>query len=892
MTPPPARKGPDLFARPALSAKERQKVNTTDLPAQPLEELSVAELERAIEYHDYQYHVLAQPLISDEKYDLLHRRLEQLAPDSTVLHRVGGGFSNTGFRNKVTHASPMLSLDKCYDAEKYLGWLTNLVGRALTDARQIPGKLLVTVSPKVDGVAASLQYDEQGKLVQAATRGDGTQGEDFTVNARLIPDIPWQVASGPLEVRGEIYMRRSVFQARYAASFPNPRNLTAGTLKQKESNRSQLLDLSFFAYDLLGLPITSEVAKGQQLRELGFVPVAATLVAADQAPQEFEQAIADREQWDFDADGMVVRLNDVALQESLGATAHHPRYAIAFKFQGDEGITRLQAIEWSVSRSAIITPVALVEPIFLSGAQVARSTLHNLAEFAKLDLHRGDRVRLKRRGDVIPKVEGNLGGGQDAYAIPLVCPSCDNPTMLAAPNLFVAGFRFQRFGDGEQLRALVEHLAGEASKIKPPRSDGLFDSALGTHNTLARRGDLRFREALTWGRNETDKRRAVLELTRGLPRLAPAGAVLEGLFVLDPAIPYALEMLDWVLAQLAPCQLALTLIVVPDSRLQSTDDHPNYDRLVAAGVAGTFFAALSELLPSQSLPHSLKQRNGNFAGPFLAQLPALAQALAEDVLVCSRPEVCRLTQLGRLEHFIQTLGVDGFGARIIETLYDRELLQTPVDFFGLEARDLVALERMGDILAGKLIANVQSARHLPLNRFLQALGIEELARHVATLLEREYGSLDAVLALREADLVAHDSIAFAIAHQVVHGLRRAGPLIESLRQFITIDAPVPEASDGPLSGQSFVFTGKMRTLQRKAAQERVVALGGLAPPSVTTELTHLVVGDEGSPLFGEGVRGSKMKKAEKYNQQGAAIAIISETDFLKLLENTGGGHSL
>ena len=540
-------------------------------------------------------------------------------------------------------------------------------------------------------------------------------------------------------------------------------------------------------------------------------------------------------------------------------------------------------MEWSVSRSAIITPVALVDPVFLSGAQVARSTLHNIREFAKLDLHEGDRVRLKRRGDVIPKVEGNLGGGGTRFAIPTECPSCSSPTVLASPNLFVGGIRLQRFGDREQLRALAAHQLAQMRGIKPPKSDGLFATRESTHNTLARRGDLRYKEVLTWGRKENAKRQTVVTILEGLPQVSPAGAALDGLFVLDPAIPFALDMLDWVLEEVSECKLNLRILLLDNSRLEGTGGDSPYSRLVEAGANAGFWKELGNTLTSGVVPTG-SLANGDFSPPLLNDLRELAAALAEDVLVCSTPETCQQTQLGRLEHFIQTVGVDGFGGKILENLYANGLLNSPEFFFTLQPHDLVALERMGDILVSKLVANVQAVRSVSLSTFLQALGIEGLARHLSTLLEKEYGSLERIRSLTEAELVAHDSIAFGIAHQVVHGIRRAGPLIDRLLEHITILEPEQVVADGPFAGQSFVFTGKLRTLQRKQAQQMVTELAGETPSGVTTELTYLVVGDEGSPLFDEGAKGSKLKKAEKYNEKGSNIQIISEARFMEMAE--------
>jgi len=873
--------------------------------------MSIEELERAVEFHDYQYWVLANPVISDEDYDLLVRRLEELKPDSEVLRRVGGGaaFPAEGFRDKVEHESPMLSLDKCYDEDKFFAWLKTTVGRTVRHAVQeggtgltryaafgevereddLPGlaaELEVTVSPKIDGVAASLKYDSDGNVVLAATRGDGMVGEDFTLNARLISGIPWTVEMGDVEVRGEVYMRRSVFREKYAERFPNPRNLTAGTLKQKESNRAQLLDLSFFAYDLVGGGVASEEEKRELLARLGFIPVDSQLAKAREVPGLYEEALAQRDAWDFDADGLVVRLNDLGLQGILGVTAHHPRYAIAFKFQGDTGITTLAEVEWSVSRSSTITPVAIVEPVFLSGARVSRSTLHNIREFGKLALKRGDSVQIKRRGDVIPKIEGSLGGGTEPFRVPVVCPSCESEAVLASPQVFVAGARLARFGDRQQLSALIARqrsIAGRAGILSPAD----------TCNSAARReGDIHFRKVLTWKRGDPEARKEVTQLLQGLPSVRHMHPEVVVLMVLDPSVRYALATFELVVGLVESQRLDLKILLVSDSRREGgPGNSAEYDALVEAGRSGRFFAELAGAAPALEplLDSNCRLKNGDFSREFLLRCTDTGYALSDDVLYCSGPETCRDAALGVLEHFIQTLGVDGFGRKIIENLYDAGLLTAREDFFRLSLSRLADLERLGDVLAAKLLDNVQRGREPALSVFLQALGVEELARHVSTLLEREYGTMERVLELTEDDLMKHESIAFGIAHQVVHGLRRSRPEVERLLEYVEIEVPASaaEMSGLPLSGRSFVFTGKMKTMQRKAAQHAVKELGGEVPSGVTTALTCLVVGDEGSPLFGEGTKGGKIKRAEKYNRQGAGIEIISETEFLVMLQEFG-----
>lgn len=875
-----------------------------------LKSTDVRALERAVEYHDYQYWVLASSVISDEDYDLLTRRLEELNPDSTVLHRVGGGgLTAQSFRRKVDHSSPMLSLDKCYDDRKFAGWLKTTVGRAIKNAvvegtheglaaryrpfgevaaedelPSLANGLRVTVSPKIDGVAASIKYDEQGHLVLAATRGDGTSGEDFTVNARLVSGIPWEVSAPRIEVRGEVYMRRSVFRAKYQDAFPNPRNLTAGTLKQKESARAQLLDLDFFAYDLLGLECETEEEKRQQLVELGFTPVDSRVVEAREVPGLYKKALPARDGWDFDADGLVIRLCDVKLQAMLGVTAHHPRFAIAFKFQGDMGITTLQDVEWSVARSGTITPVAQVAPVFLSGASVARSTLHNISEFNKLALSIGDRVQLKRRGDVIPKVEGNLGGGGRRVEIPTSCPSCGNETLLAAPQLFVSGFRLVRVADRQQLQALVGHQLVLARKV------GIL-SPMETHNSVARRtGDLRYKSELTWQRSEGEKRKEASRILSQLPSVRHKSPQLIILVVVDPGVDACRQVLSMAYEVLAEHRVDIKIVPTPHSRHEA--GRGNRDGW-ESGRQGEYVQWLSRGIPKFEtfVEPGYRVENGVFNEENRALWKTLAYSLCEDSLVCSRPESCRDVVVGCLEHFIGTLGVDGFGRKIVVNLHENGLLRRREDFFTLKIEDLIDLERMGETLAAKLLANVAKARTPSLSLFLQSLAIDEIARHVSNVLEREYGTIERVLEVTVDELMEHESIAFGIAHQVVHGLRRYRETIARLLEHVKIQPPAAAVeAQGAFAGSSFVFTGKMRTMPRKEAQEAVAALGGETPDGVRTDLTWLVVGDEGSPLFGQGARGSKLKKADKYNDRGAAIRIISESEFIDMLNREGAGN--
>lgn len=410
--------------------------------------LSVEELEAEIQRHNHLYWDQAQPEISDHDYDRLVRRLTEVAPDSPVLQELGPAEVGR-IGNAVTHAAPMLSLDKCYAFRNpdhkpgdLYSWAFS-VARGEVKGPRFEGRVVVT--PKMDGIAASLRYNEDGHLVQAATRGSGVEGDDITANVRTIEDIPNHLAEPGIEVRGEIYMRLSVF-AGFEEQFSNPRNLTAGAIKQKDPRGCARYGLSFMAYDLIGTDLTSEVDKLERLQDLGFSIPESLILDKDELQQGYTHFASQREALDFEIDGVVFKVNRVAEQQRMGATAHHPRYAIAYKFQAEKAITTLQRVEWSVARSGAITPVALVEPVTLSGASVSRASLHHVGfleepsaeddpeqgkrKLGLLGRHSGARVEVSRRGDVIPKVEQVIEhpdpplAGATRITLPEACPSC------------------------------------------------------------------------------------------------------------------------------------------------------------------------------------------------------------------------------------------------------------------------------------------------------------------------------------------------------------------------------------------------------------------------------------------------------------------------------------
>lgn len=665
--------------------------------------LSVEDLERAVQFHNHKYWVEDAALISDVQFDTLVEALRAVAPSSPVLDAIGAAGAGSDFAEiegeKVAHDPPMLSLDKCYDEPTLRRWFDKFEGDAV-------------VTPKVDGVAVCIRYGADGNLVVGSTRGNGTFGELITDNVRYIVNVPHTVPAANIELRGEAYMPWSVFRSKFAADYSSPRNLTAGALKQKDPAKTARYEIHFFGYDVIGKTFASETEKMAFMAEIGFTPVDHTLVPHAELQNAFDALEQQRRELDYDTDGVVYKANSIEEQQRMGWTAHHPRYAIAYKFQGDAGQSTLRQIEWSVSRTGAINPVGIVDPVELTGATVTRVSLHNLSIMETLGARRDEdkgnsadglrlnsKVLMVRRGGVIPHLERVIEPGDVAIELPTACPYCDAPT----------------YRDG-------------------------------------------------------------------------------------------------------------------------------------------------------------------------------------DVLMAQHRPDCAATRLKRLEHFASVMEIKGFGPKILEALDDAGLLSQPIDFFTLKAADMKALDRVGSKLAEKLVARVDERRQVPVATFLRALGIHELGTHVSKILATEYASIDEILAVTPAQLAAIHTIGEVIAEHVATGLQQRELEIRDLLQHVTVTFPVARVADGadhdsPIAGKSFLFTGTLESMGRKEAQQRVTDAGGSTPSGVTKDLNYLVIGDKDFEKFETGWRSSKLKKADQYNDAGAQIAVIGESQFLALLEPKTQGEA-
>ena len=383
------------------------------------DEARIASLAEQIAHHSHLYYNLAQPELSDAEFDRLWDELKALDPHHPQLSRVGADIAPGSV--KVDHLFPMRSLDKATSSEE----LNHFVNTTTSGATRFLSQ------PKLDGSALSLEY-RMGRLVRAATRGSGERGEDVTRNARKIANVPHALPLPvDVHVRGEVVMPLAVFEAKYRDVSPNPRNLAAGALRQKHADgKADASDLVFQAYDAqvpLGEhrhpdsdPVPNMDNDTDMLAwmedQLGIVPAPWELHdggSPSKAVQLLDEATvawtAKRSGYAFEIDGVVFKLDNLAQREQLGMTAHHPRWALAWKFPPEEAHSVLLDVEWQTGRTGNITPVARIAPQRVGGVTVENTTLHNVGEVDRLGINIGDKVLIVRRGDVIPKIEQALG---------------------------------------------------------------------------------------------------------------------------------------------------------------------------------------------------------------------------------------------------------------------------------------------------------------------------------------------------------------------------------------------------------------------------------------------------------------------------------------------------
>jgi DNA ligase (NAD+) len=407
-----------------------------------------ARLQTEIAEHDRRYHGEDAPIISDAEYDELRRRyaaleeaFPQLAGADSLSRKVGAAPSEKFA--KVRHRVPMLSLGNIFADEEVEEFCAR-VRRFLGLGESVP--LEFVAEPKIDGLSCSLRY-ENGELIQAATRGDGYEGEDVTANVRVVQAIPKQLEGAPkiFEARGEVYMRHADFaalNARQAAAgkpiYANPRNFAAGSLRQLDPRITADRPLQFFAYAWgeVGQPIAStQFGSIEAMHRFGLPtnPLAKLCRSTAEMLTQYRSIEEKRATLGYDIDGVVYKVNDLALQQRLGFVSRSPRWAVAHKFPAEQAMTIVEAIEINVGRTGSLTPIAKLKPVTVGGVVVSNATLHNEDEIGRKDVRVGDTVVVQRAGDVIPQILSVVldkrPSGAEPYQFPEVCPVCGSAAL-------------------------------------------------------------------------------------------------------------------------------------------------------------------------------------------------------------------------------------------------------------------------------------------------------------------------------------------------------------------------------------------------------------------------------------------------------------------------------
>ena len=663
----------------------------------------VAELRELIGQHDYRYYVLDDPAVPDAEYDRLMRELRELeaahpelqspqSPTQRVSGQVAAGFA------EVTHGVPMLSLDNAFSEQE----VEAFDRRARTRLGLPEGSLEYCAEPKLDGLAVSLSY-RGGELWRAATRGDGSTGEDITANIRTLRAVPLklrQTAPRLLEVRGEVFMPFAGFErmnAQAAAAgekvFANPRNAAAGSLRQLDPRvtAKRPLDVFFYAVGLWqdGEPPATQTALLERLAAWGLrtCPEVRRVQGVAGCLEYFRDLGARRATLPYQIDGVVYKVNARSQQQLLGLVSRAPRWAIAHKFPADEALTVVNAIEFQVGRTGVLTPVARLEPVSVAGVTVSNATLHNMDEIERKDVRRGDTVIVRRAGDVIPEIVRVLlerrPRGAKRVQLPSRCPVCDSP---------------------------VVRVEGEA----------------------------------------------------------------------------------------------------------------------AARCTGAFNCAAQR---KESLRHFASRR---------------------------------------------ALDIEGLGEKLIDQLVERDVLRTPSDIYALKAPQLLELERMGEKSAANLLAAVEHSRRTSLPRLLHGLGIAGVGESTAKALADHFGSLEALQAASEQQILDVTDIGPVIAASV-QGFFADPRHNRELKRLRELGLEWPEgppararaAKTLPLSGLTLVLTGSLEAMTREQASERLAALGAKISGSVSKKTSYVIAGAEA---------GSKLTRAQELG-----VPILDEAGLLELL---------
>lgn len=663
-------------------------------------QLKMTELNQQLAEWAHAYYVKDAPKVEDSEYDKVYHELvsleqehPELISNDSITQRVGGDILS-GF-SKVTHKIPMMSLNNAFNKNDLIDFENRI--KKLTS---MPISYMVEL--KIDGLAINLRY-ENGKFIQGATRGDGVIGEDITHNLKTVKSIPLSLAKPlTIEVRGECYMPKKSFielnEAREAEGenvFANPRNAAAGSLRQLDPKVAAKRNLSTFIYtvaDTTGFDFNSQNDSLIKLEELGLkINNERKLChSIDEVWDYIENFRDKRHELDYEIDGIVIKVNDFTAQEEIGYTVKAPRWAIAYKFPAEEAETVIRDIEWTVGRTGVVTPTAVMDPVQLAGTTVARASLHNVDLITEKDIRLLDHVMIHKAGDIIPEVTRVLTDKRDEtsvpYEFPTHCPTCDS----------------------------------ELERIE-----------------------------------------------------------------------------------------------------------------------------------------------------------------SEVALRCMNP-MCPAQIKEGLNHFVSrnAMNIDGLGPRVLEQMYDKDIIKNVADLYFVTEEELLTLEKIKEKSANNILTAISQSKNKSLEKLLFGLGIQHVGAKAAKLIAEEFGTIEQIMVAEKETINAIDTIGPVIADSIekyfsneevkelVVELKRAGVNTDYLGQTAEDLASV----ESPFKDKVIVLTGKLTHFNRNEAKEKIEALGGKVTGSVSKKTDIVVAGEDA---------GSKLEKAEKLE-----ITVWNETQMVEAIENS------
>ena len=858
--------------------------------------------------HEHLYYVQDQPEISDAEFDArlnellrIEREFPDLATPDSPTQRVGGA-PREGVE-RAAHSSEMLSLDNALDDAELRDFDRRARELAEEEVLDYVGEL------KLDGVSLAVRF-AAGGLALALTRGDGAQGEVVTPNARTLRTVPLSIPRAELaaagvpedfEVRGEVVMPKRAFErlnerqrAAGERTFANPRNAAAGALRMLDASVTAARRLDFYPYLLLtgGAPVfDSHWESLEALRKLGF-----KVNRHRKQLRGVEALFAFRDEWfgkrealDYEIDGLVFKVDAVALQQQLGATARAPRWAVACKPAAQQAETIVRNIEVQVGRTGAVTPRASLEPVQVGGVTVSHATLHNAQEIDRLGLQIGDRVVVVRSGDVIPKVVRVVDEGRDRrpFEMPAACPACGAPVVRAEGE---AVARCDNVSCGARLKESILHFAHRTAMDIDGLGSWLVDKL------IARPTVNRGAPAKPLVSDLADLYKLKEAQLAGLEKDAELGA--ERAAALVPAIARAQR-------EMTPARVMHALdIRGPGARklgARKTEalarDFGSLEALAAAeeeaiagvkGVGRRDAAVVRDFLakPANRRLVALLKQVG-LPGRGAAESPAAAddEAPRAQSAVSAPPAPDDEAFRQALRPFVQGIlrGVKGIGGVLAGKLVDHGLVRAPADLFRLTPEQLARIPmpvKLGKKSARKIIASFDRSKNKPLARLVYGLGIRHVGERTAELLVDRFPGIDALEAATAEQLEKVDEVGPRIAESIraffesgrnrelIGRLRKAGL---RFKEAAPAEPGRPDPSD--LAGKTFVLTGTLPGMTRNEARARIEAAGGRVTGSVSRKTDYVVAGDN---------PGSKRRKAEELG-----VAVLDEAGLVALVDGEG-----